>query len=78
MQRNSERYVLCCGGSQLVTVLQERNLVDEYVLFIHPASLGVGVPFFRHALSFQLLDVRQLKQGALGLHYSSLAPSTML
>ena len=77
VKQNSERYVLCYGGSQLVTALQERNLVDEYALFMHPAVLGAGVPFFRRALSFQLLDVRQFKQGVLGLRYSSLAPSTM-
>ena len=77
LKRSSERYVLCYGGSQLVTALQERNLVDEYALFIHPAALGAGVPFFRRAISFQLLDVRQFRQGALGLRYSSIAPSTM-
>ncbi len=78
LKRDSERYVLCYGGSQLVTALQEHNLVDEYALFIHPTALGAGVPFFRRALSLQLLDVRQFKQGSLGLRYSSLAPSVML
>ena len=46
LKRKSESYVLCYEGSQLVTALQERNLVDEYALFIHPAALGPGVPFF--------------------------------
>lgn len=49
LKRNSERYVLCYGGSQLVTALQEHNLVDEHALFIHPAALGAGVRFFRQA-----------------------------
>jgi dihydrofolate reductase len=75
MKRNSERYVLCYGGSQLVTALQESNLVDEYALFIHPTALGAGIPFFRRAISLQLLDVRRFEQGALGLRYSGLAAS---
>ena len=75
LKRKSESYVLCYGGSQLVTALQERNLVDEYALFIHPAALGVGVPFFRRSLSLQLLDVRRFEQGALGLRYLSLNAS---
>jgi dihydrofolate reductase len=77
LKRDSERYVLCYGGCQLVTALQKRNLVDEYVLFIHPAALGVGVPFFRDPLSLQPLDVHQFKNGVLRLRYSSVAPSTI-
>ena len=73
VRQNSERYVLCYGGSQLVTALQERNLVDEYALFVHPTALGTGVPFFRRTLSLQLLDVRRFEQGALGPRYASLA-----
>ena len=75
VKRDAERYVLCYGGSQLVTALQEHNLVDEYALFIHPTALGAGVPFFRRALSYQLLDVRRFEQGALGLRYASLTAS---
>ena len=75
LKQKSVNYVLCYGGSQLVTALQEHNLVDEYALFIHPAALGAGVPFFRRALSLQLRDVRRFDQGVLALRYSSLAAS---
>lgn len=72
LKQKSENYVLCYGGSQLVTALQEHNLVDEYALFIHPAALGGGVPFFCRALSLQLLGVHRFDQGVLALRYSSL------
>lgn len=78
LKRESDGYVLCYGGSQLVTTLQERHLVDEYVLFMHPAALGAGVPFFRRPLGLKLLDVRRFEQGALGLRYSSVAAVTTL
>lgn len=75
LKRESEGYVLCYGGGQLVTALQEGNLVDEYALFMHPAVLGAGKPFFRRTLGLKLLDVRRFGQGVLGLRYSSLAAS---
>jgi dihydrofolate reductase len=39
LKRVTQGYVLCYGGSQLVSALQERDLVDEYALFVHPAQL---------------------------------------
>lgn len=62
--------VLCYGGAQLVSALQQRGLVDEYVLFIHPSALGSGVPFFRDRVDLALVDVRRFQQGALQLRYA--------
>lgn len=73
LKRGTEGYVLCYGGSQLVTALQERDLVDEYALFVHPAALGAGVPLFRRIVALNLLDVRRFETGALELRYSSVS-----
>jgi dihydrofolate reductase len=75
LKRNSERYVLCYGGSQLVSALQEHDLVDEYALFVHPTALGAGLPFFRRTISLQLLDVHRFSEGTLRLRYGSHAVS---
>lgn len=71
LKRETDGYVLCYGGSQLVMALQDRDLVDEYNLFVHPAALGSGVPFFRRSVALELLDVRRFELGVLGLRYSS-------
>lgn len=71
LKRESRAYVLCYGGGQLVSALQERGLVDEYALFVHPSALGAGVPFFRQRLALDLLEVRRFKQGVLGMRYAS-------
>jgi dihydrofolate reductase len=73
LKRETKGYLLCYGGAQLVTALQEHNLVDEYALFVHPAALGAGVPFFRRTVGLKLLDVRRFELGALGLRYSSVS-----
>jgi riboflavin biosynthesis pyrimidine reductase len=60
-------------GAQLATALQEHDLVDEYALFVHPAALGGGVPFFRRTVGLKLHDVRRFELGVLGLRYSSVS-----
>ena len=65
------------GARQLVSALQERGLVDEYALFVHPSALGAGVPFFRGRVELNLIDVRRFACGTLGLRYASAATSTV-
>jgi dihydrofolate reductase len=71
LKRESSGYLLCYGGPQLVSALEERHLVDEYILYIHPAALGAGKPFFRSHTPLRLLDSRRFKVGTLELRYAS-------
>src|SRR5262245_7537071 len=71
LKRESDGYLLCYGGAQLVAVLQQRGLVDEYAVFVHPVALGAGVPFFRTRVNLRLVDVRQFDIGVLELRYAN-------
>jgi len=71
LKRESTGYVLCYGGGQFVSGLQAEGLVDEYLLFVHPATLGSGVPCFRGRNDLTLLDVYRFETGVLRLRYSS-------
>ena len=71
LKRASQGYVLCYGGGQLAAALQQRGLVDEYALFVHPCALGGGVPFFRDRVALTLIDVQRFESGALALRYRS-------
>ncbi|MDA0245161.1 MAG: dihydrofolate reductase family protein [Chloroflexi bacterium] len=73
LKRDTKGYILCYGGAELVAALHEQGLVDEYALFIHPSTLGAGVPFFRARADLTLLDMRRFKQGVLELRYANLA-----
>jgi len=35
------------GGTVLADFLSHRGLIDEYLVYLHPAVLGSGKPFFR-------------------------------
>jgi dihydrofolate reductase len=76
LKRESRGYLVCYGGAQLVQALQQRGLVDEYALFVHPTALGAGVPFFRGRVDLNLSNIRRFEKGALALRYAITAPPT--
>jgi dihydrofolate reductase len=52
---------LAVGGASLAAAFVERDLIDEYRLFVSPVVLGGGTPFFPPAsprLELQLLESR--------------------
>jgi dihydrofolate reductase len=70
LKRESKGYLLCYGGPQFASALQQHGLVDEYALFVHPTALGAGVSFFRERVSLELADVHRFNVGALELRYT--------
>jgi dihydrofolate reductase len=57
---------LVMGSGELVQTLMKHNLVDEYVLLIHPLILGSGHRLFRDNGTFavlQLLDTKTTTNG---------------
>jgi len=56
------------GSGELVKVLMKANLIDQYVLLIHPLVMGSGRRLFEDGGSFaalQLLDVKKASTGVL-------------
>jgi dihydrofolate reductase len=71
LKRETDRYLLGYCGSQFASALQQRGLIDEYLLFVHPSTVGGGLPFFRGRLDLTLLDVRRFDNGVLALRYAA-------
>ena len=49
------------GGGGLASTLIERDLVDEYRLFVHPIVLGAGTPYFpalERRIPLELVETR--------------------
>jgi dihydrofolate reductase len=56
------------GSGELVRSLMPHNLVDEYVLSIHPLILGTGQRLFPDAspyATFQLVETKSVKTGVM-------------
>lgn len=61
-----------CGGSDILKAFIEYNLVDEYILALHPLILGAGKPLFQNLsqrLNLKLVKTKKLESGVVILHY---------
>lgn len=64
--------IYCDGGSAVVQMLMEHNLIDEYIISVIPTLLGDGIKLFKGGVSAIQLEADTSKQYASGLvqlHY---------
>jgi dihydrofolate reductase len=72
LKRRPGKNIVVHGGVRTVQDLARLNLVDEYQLVIHPVAQGAGRRLFKdlpHDLKLQLIEVVELKAGAVFLRY---------
>lgn len=61
-----------CGGADILRTFVDLDLVDEYILSVHPVFLKHGKRLFtgnEKTLGLQLLSRTKLKSGVIVLHY---------
>lgn len=64
--------IYCDGGGQIVKLLMEKNLIDEYIVSVIPVSLGDGKRLFHGGTSkidLELLNSESFETGLVQLHY---------
>jgi len=58
LRKEPGKKIWLVGGSDLIHDFVHADLVDEYVISIHPIILGAGIPLFRSPLPTQKLIFR--------------------
>lgn len=61
-----------CGGADILKTFAELDLIDEYILAVHPVLLYSGKPLFasvKKPLNLKLINRYSLKSGVVILHY---------
>lgn len=61
LKKELDRDLLVLGSGELVQALRQANLVDEYVLFLHPLVLGAGRRLFPDRAAFATLKLHRSK-----------------
>ncbi|MEW2570739.1 dihydrofolate reductase family protein [Streptomyces sp. NPDC047070] len=64
---------LAVGGAELAAEFRRHDLIDEYLIYVHPVLLGHGRPLFRDtdALAhLRLVESRGFDNGVVLLHYT--------
>jgi dihydrofolate reductase len=57
--------IVSVGGARLAASLAEKDLIDEYRLFVNPVVLGGGTPYFPtlpKRLDLELIETRTFSQ----------------
>jgi dihydrofolate reductase len=55
LKAKSKKDIIVYGGASFVASLIEHKLIDELNLFVHPVSLGRGLPIFNKEQKFKIL-----------------------
>jgi dihydrofolate reductase len=63
LKAKSERDIIVYGGAGFVASLIEEKLIDELNLFVHPVSLGSGLPIFKNEQKFEVLKSERYTNG---------------
>jgi dihydrofolate reductase len=61
------KHIWLVGGSELIQSFVQCDLIDEYVISVHPVILGSGIPLFRSPLPTQKLIYRDCTSFDTGL-----------
>jgi len=72
LKKEVGKNIYCDGGSEIVKLLMDKNLIDEYRISIIPIILGDGKRLFKGGTPYQNLKLQQLKSyetGLVHLHY---------
>jgi dihydrofolate reductase len=64
--------MLSCGPALLSELAQHPDLIDDYLLIVHPAAIGAGVPLFApltHEVQLDVVEIKTFDGGAHALRY---------
>jgi dihydrofolate reductase len=74
-QKEGDKQIVMFGSPSLGASLMERDLIDEYWLFVNPIILGQGKLLFKpqpNAIKLQLAENKTFSNGVICLHYVKL------
>jgi len=66
------RDIWLVGGAEIISQLQRHQLIDEFIISIHPIILGRGIPLFRDigsSQTFQMVRCQRYSTGLVQLVY---------
>lgn len=72
LKSKSGKDIYCDGGGQVVKMLMEKNLIDEYIISVIPIVLGSGKRLFLGGVpktDLELIKSERFETGLVQLHY---------
>jgi dihydrofolate reductase len=75
LRENTEEGIWLVGGSQIIKIFFERDLVQDLIVFVVPIILGSGIPLFDHIgkeIRLRTGRVEKYENGLVKLEYAFL------
>ncbi|MDN5200242.1 dihydrofolate reductase family protein [Fulvivirgaceae bacterium BMA10] len=72
LKKKEGKNIYCDGGGEIVRLLMEKRLIDEFIISIIPIVLGDGKRLFKGGVpedKLELLNSKQYDTGLVQLHY---------
>ena len=67
LKRHTGKIIWLVGGSQIIRSVMSRDLIDEFVISVHPIILGDGIPLFHSPLPMRKLSLQHCRSFDTGL-----------
>ncbi len=67
LKSNIGKNIWLVGGSEVIQSFMNHNLIDEFVISVHPIILGDGIPLFRAPLPTRKLSFQKYRAFDTGL-----------
>lgn len=74
LKKQEGKNIYCDGGGEIVKLLMEKNLIDEYIVSIIPIILGNGKRLFKGEtamINLEKVDTKTYDSGLVKLHYKT-------
>lgn len=72
LKENTEEDIWLVGGSQLIKIFLEQNLVQDLIIFVVPIILGSGIPLFdqiQKEIGLKLINTERYESGLVRMEY---------
>ncbi|AAM07879.1 dihydrofolate reductase family protein [Methanosarcina acetivorans] len=72
LKENTDENIWLVGGSQLIRVFLEEDLVQDMIVFVVPVILGSGIPLFDRIgkeVRLRMIDTERYESGLVKLEY---------
>jgi dihydrofolate reductase len=72
LKENTEEDIWLVGGSQIIKVFLEENLVEDLIIFVVPIILGSGIPLFdriQKEIRLKLINTERYESGLVRVEY---------
>lgn len=77
LKTKNTKNIFCDGGAEIVNLLMQDNLIDEFIISVIPVFLGAGTRLFKNGLPQQKLELissKSFETGLVQLHYKKREP----